>query len=95
MPAVVRQGDTGTGHGPFPPRANTGGSPDVLVNGLGVHRQGDPWASHCDPSPSCHPGAAAGGSGTVLANGMPVMRIGDDVDCGSAAAQGSGDVFAG
>ena len=95
MPAVSREGDTGTGHGAFPPRASTGASPDVFVNGVAAHRVGDPWATHCNPSPSCHGGAAAAGSATVFVNGQALVRIGDDVDCGSAVAQGSPDVFAG
>jgi uncharacterized Zn-binding protein involved in type VI secretion len=36
-----------------------------------------------------------GGSGKVFVNGKPLARIGDDVNCGSVAAQGSGDVFSG
>ena len=94
MPAVARLGDPGTGHGCFPPRTNVGASGNVFVNGMGVHRQGDPWDSHCC-GPVCHAGSLAGGSGTVFANGMPVGRIGDPVDCGSSVAAGSGNVFAG
>ena len=93
--AVTRIGDMGTGHGAFPPRANTGGSGDVFVNGIGVHRQGDPWAVHCNPVPVCHGSALAAGSSTVYANGKQLGRIGDPVACGSASAQGSADVFAG
>lgn len=95
MPAVSRQGDTCTGHADFPPRASVAGSGDVFVNGLPAHRQGDGWGVHCNSSPSCHDGATAQGSATVFVNGMPLARIGDGVDCGSAVAQGSPDVFAG
>nr|WP_083100694.1 PAAR domain-containing protein [Pseudophaeobacter leonis] len=35
------------------------------------------------------------GSNTVYVNGKQIGRIGDPVDCGSAVAVGSGDVFAG
>ena len=95
MPAVTRKGDSCTGHGPFPPRARTGGSGTVFVNGLPVHRQGDGWSVHCDPLPVCHGGSLAAGSGAVFANGKPLGRIGDPVDCGSSVAGGSADVFAG
>lgn len=95
MPAVSRQGDTCTGHGGFPPRPSTSGSPDVFINSIPAHRVGDSWAVHCDPTPSCHGGAAASGSGSVFVNGKPLTRIGDAVNCGSAIAQGSPNVFAG
>lgn len=95
MPAVSRLGDVCTGHGAFPPRNSVSGSGDVFVNGKPIHRQSDGWAVHCNPSPSCHDSALASGSSTVFANGLQVARIGDPVACGSAVAQGSGDVFAG
>lgn len=44
---VVRMGDICTGHGCYPARPNVAGSPDVYVNSLPVHRQGDAWAAHC------------------------------------------------
>ncbi|KAE9627935.1 PAAR domain-containing protein [Parasedimentitalea maritima] len=95
MPAVTRKGDSCTGHGPYPPRASTGGSGDVFANGIPVHRQGDGWAVHCMPGPVCHGGSLASGSGSVSANGQQLGRIGDPVDCGSSVAGGSGSVFAG
>jgi uncharacterized Zn-binding protein involved in type VI secretion len=94
MPGVVRLGDTCTGHGCFPPRANDEASSDVFVNGIGAHRVGDHWVVHCC-GPSCHDSNMAQGSGTVFVNGKPLARIGDNVACGSAAAVGSGNVFAG
>lgn len=94
MPAVSRLGDSCTGHGCFPPRASTGGSGDVFVNGAAAHRQGDGWATHCCGS-SCHSSTLAAGSGTVFVNGKALARIGDSVACGSAVAQGSDNVFAG
>ncbi|TBM39809.1 PAAR domain-containing protein [Vibrio cholerae] len=93
MPAVTRQGDGGTGHGAFPPRSSTSGSANVYVNGKPVHRVGDSWPVHCDPTPSCHAGSLAAGSPTVFANGSPIGRVGDPVDCGSAVAAGSHNVF--
>lgn len=97
MPAVTRQGDGCTGHGPFPPRNSVAGSGDVFINGAPAHREGDGWAMHCDNGspPSCHVGSLAGGSGSVYVNGKPLGRVGDPVDCGSAVAAGSPDVFAG
>lgn len=95
MPAVSRQGDTCTGHGAFPPRQSTSGSSNVFINGKPALRVGDAWATHCDPSPSCHAGTQASGSATVFVNGRPLARIGDSVDCGSAVAAGSANVFAG
>lgn len=94
MAAVVRLGDTCSGHGAFPPRANDSGSPNVFVNGKPVHRQGDHWVTHCDPTPVCHDSVLSGGSSTVFVNGKPVGRVGDDVACGSVCAQGSPNVFA-
>jgi uncharacterized Zn-binding protein involved in type VI secretion len=96
MPPVHRLGDIGTGHGCFPPRPNNQGSPDVFVNGIPVHRQSDSWAVHCcPPIPACHSSTLAAGSSTVFANGLQLARIGDPVACGSSAATGSGDTFAG
>lgn len=95
MPAVTRKGDACTGHGAFPPRPSTAGSPDVFANGIAVHRKGDTWAAHCDPSPSCHASELADGSATVFANGMPLGRVGDPVACGSSVSAGSANVFAG
>ena len=94
MPAVSRMGDVCTGHGCFPPRANTDGSGDVFVNGVGAHRQGDGWESH-QCGDSAHASALASGSSTVFVNGKPLARIGDPVACGSAVAMGSSSVFAG
>ncbi len=95
MSAVARLGDGGTGHGAFVPRACIQGSANVFCNGLAVHRQGDAWAVHCDPSLSCHSGVLAKGSMTVFVNGVAIGRVGDSVDCGSLIAAGSPNVFAG
>ena len=94
MPAVTRQGDGCTGHGVFPGRSSVAGSGNVFVNNKAAHRVGDGWGSHCDPK-SCHGGSLAAGSGSVFVNGKPLGRVGDPVDCGSAVAGGSGNVFAG
>lgn len=93
MPAVTRLGDLCTGHGCWPSRPNIQASPDVYANGIAVHRQTDAWAVHC--CPPCHAGNLAEGSPTVFVNGLECGRIGDPVNCGSAVATGSPNVFAG
>lgn len=96
MPAVTRKGDNCTGHGCWPPRPSTGASPNVFVNGIAVHRQGDAWAAHtCPTIPETHASVLAAGSGTVFVNSKPIARIGDPVACGSNVAAGSPNVFAG
>ncbi len=94
MPSVHRKGDTGTGHGCWPPRPNIAGSDNVFCNSIPVHRQGDGWATHCCGI-ACHASNMAAGSSTVHANSKQLARIGDPVACGSAAAKGSGNTFAG
>jgi uncharacterized Zn-binding protein involved in type VI secretion len=42
-----------------------------------------------------HERSISGGSGTVFINGQPAARVGDGIDCGGAAASGSGDVSIG
>lgn len=96
MPAVSRLGDNCTGHGCWPPRPSTGASPNVRVNGIAAHRQGDAWAAHtCPTIPETHASVLAAGSTTVRVNGKQLARIGDPVACGSSIAQGSANVFAG
>ena len=96
MAAVARLGDTCTGHGCWPPRANVEASTTVFINGLGAHRQGDGWAPHTCPSiPETHASVLAGGSTSVFVNGKPLGRIGDAVACGSSVSTGSPNVFAG
>jgi uncharacterized Zn-binding protein involved in type VI secretion len=96
MPAVSRLGDICTGHGCWPPRPSTGASPNVRVNGIAAHRQGDAWAAHtCPAIPETHASVLAAGSATVRVNGKQLARVGDPVACGSAVAQGSANVFAG
>jgi uncharacterized Zn-binding protein involved in type VI secretion len=93
MPGAVRLGDTCTGHGCFPSRANTSASSNVFANGKGAHRVGDSWASHCCPNHGCHGGSQASGSPNVFVNGKAWARIGDSIDCGSSNATGSSDVI--
>ena len=95
MPAVTRLGDICTGHGCFPSRPSTGGSPNVSCNGIPVHRVGDSWAAHGCAVCATHGSILAAGSSTVSVNGKPLGRIGDSVACGSSVATGSTNVFAG
>lgn len=97
MPSAHRLGDIGTGHSCYPPRPNVEASPNVFVNGIAWHRQGDAWGVHCCPGspPPCHAGTLSAGSSTVFVNGKQAARVGDPVSCGSAAAIGSSNVFAG
>lgn len=92
MTAAVRRGDQCSGHGCFPSRPNVEASPDVMVNGIGSHRLGDAWATHCC-GPVCHSSAAAQGSPNVFVNGKPKCRVGDAVACGSSMAEGSPNVI--
>jgi uncharacterized Zn-binding protein involved in type VI secretion len=95
MPAVTRKGDLDTGHDSCPPRPSSEGSPDVFVNGIPAHRQGDGWSPHGCSVHNPHTSVLAGGSSSVYVNGKPLGRIGDPVGCGSKVATGSGNVFAG
>lgn len=97
LPAV-RLGDICTGHDCYVPRANTTASLDVFINGLGAHRVGDVWAPHActPPTPSIpHRSVLKGGSPSVFVNGLSLGRVGDAIECGSACAEGSPDVFVG
>jgi uncharacterized Zn-binding protein involved in type VI secretion len=96
MPKATRLGDTCTGHGCWPPRPSEGGSPNVFVNGISWHRQGDTWAPHtCPDIPETHASVLASGSSTVFVNGRPAGRVGDPVACGGSVAEGSPNVFCG
>lgn len=95
MPAISRLGDMCTGHGCWPQRPNDTASSDVYVEGLGIHRQGDHWVSHCCPNQGCHDGVLASGSGSVYINGLQCSRVGDPIDCGSSILTGAGTCYAG
>jgi uncharacterized Zn-binding protein involved in type VI secretion len=95
MPGVVRLGDICTGHGCWPPRANSSASNNVFANSRGAHRVGDSWAAHtCPDIPETHGSTQATGSPTVFVNGRAWARIGDSIACGSSNATGSDNVFA-
>lgn len=95
MSAVVRLGDTSTGHPHcYPARQNIEASDFVSIGGRGVHCVGHAWAAHgaCkDHSP--HGGAAAGGSAFVSIEGKAVCRVGDPISCGDTMVTGSDFVF--
>ncbi len=95
MSAITRLGDMCTGHESWPPRESVSASDDVFVNGIGVHRVGDRWAVHCNPTPACHDSVLASSSSNVFVNGKRIGRVGDPVACGSRVATGSSNVFAG
>ena len=94
MAAATRIGDECSGHGCFGPRTNDQGSGNVFINGIGAHRLGDHWVTHCC-GPVCHDSVAIGGSGTVFINGKAAARVGDSIECGSVIAQGSPNTFFG
>ena len=85
---IVLLGHVCSGHGPCPPRPNIEASPNFWVKGLGVHRQGDNWSTHC-----LHGGVLAKGTANFLANGKPVAKVGDPISCGSVCAQGEPTVI--
>jgi uncharacterized Zn-binding protein involved in type VI secretion len=95
VPAVTRIGDADVAHCSGMTRAV--GSSDVIVNGLGVSRQGDNNTSHLLPGSPCpsHAAPIAAGSSTVIINGRGCGRVGDAVSGCTSVAQGSPDVFAG
>lgn len=92
MNKVVREGDVCTGHGGYPSRGCSQGSPDVFVNGLPVHRVGDKWDHHDDGNGS-HDAIMLEGANGVYVNGRPIAMTGCEISCGSKTHQGSDDVL--
>lgn len=69
-------------------------SPNVYTNSIPQVRNTDVYAAH--PLFVPHGGrAVSGGSLTVFVNGLRICRNTDAISCGSTAANGSPDVFAG
>jgi len=93
--AVTREGDRDVTHCSTPLRDQH--SPNVLVNNIGVSRQGDNNTVHLLPGLPCpsHARPIATGSTSVFANGKGVGRIGDSISACTSVAQGSDNVFAG
>ena len=76
---------------------NSGGSPNVYINGRAAHRQGDLIDISCPHGGS---GKSASGSRSVFINGKPATRTGDSTIClvcgqGGSHSNGSNDVFIG
>ena len=99
MPAAGRLGDTGAGHGCFPPTPIIAGSGDVSINGKPAARKGDAVLLHACPCPykphGIHGRSISAGSSNVSINGKPAARVGDAIGCGGSVSSGSGDVFIG
>ena len=97
MPAVCRgnEVDVDVVHCSVPRRLAL--SPDVIVNGTGISRQGDVNNSHLIPGAPCpsHQAPITTGSTTVFINGKGCGRIGDGVTACTSVSTGSSNVFAG
>ena len=97
MPAVCRgnQVDVDVVHCSVPRRLAL--SPNVIVNGTGISRQGDVNNSHLIPGDPCpsHQAPITTGSTTVFINGKGCGRIGDPVTACTSVSTGSSNVFAG
>lgn len=93
---VSRLGDTGSGHGSFPPTNVITCSINTFVNNKGVGRKGDQLQPHGSPSPSpVHSRSLCGCSSKTIVNNKGVVRIGDAICCGGLMVQGSPNVFKG
>ena len=94
MPAATRIGDADVAHCSGMTRAE--GS-NVIVNGIGISRQGDNNTAHLLPGDPCptHAAPIAIGSTTVFINGKGCGRIGDAISSCTSVATGSSNVFAG
>lgn len=82
--------------------ASVAGSSNVLVNGIGVVRQGDAMVAHpdgipCVPAPVFHTPTLTTASSTVFVNGKGIGRVGDDYVMGVShiITTGASNVFAG
>ena len=98
MPAICRGNsvDADVTHCSTPLRSAL--SPNVIVNGTGISRQGDNNTSHLLPGvPICpsHAAPIATGSTTVFINGKGCGRIGDAITGCTSVATGSSNTFAG
>ena len=72
-------------------------SPNVIVNGTGISREGDVNTGHLLPGSPCpsHTAPIATGSTTVFINGKGCGRIFDAISGCTSVATGSANVFAG
>lgn len=98
MPAVVRLGDTSTGHGCFPPtNLVTTAATKSYINGIlvGLQDEASQFSTHTCGN-STHPQNGrfiSSGSTKSFIEGKPVARIGDNISCGDACGQGSHNSF--
>jgi uncharacterized Zn-binding protein involved in type VI secretion len=103
MAAIARGNETDTvaspdGTGPIcalpTTQATEQCSGNVLINGIGIVREGDYMKHH--PGPGCgdHAPTLSSFSSTVKANGKGVGRVGDDY-AGHVITSGSGNANAG
>jgi uncharacterized Zn-binding protein involved in type VI secretion len=94
MPAATRLGDNTAGTcnigASCCPHSRTGTnstvSPNVFINGLGVHRLSDTGPTNCP-----HGGTfkSVSASSSVFANGQGITRIGDTTQCIACGLTGS------
>ena len=91
MPAICRGNsvDADIPHCSTPMRDQL--SPNVIVNGTGISREGD---NNTAPCPA-HAAPIATGSTTVFINGKGCGRIGDAISGCTSVATGSANTFAG
>jgi len=78
-------------------QATKAGSGDVIINGIGVVREGDIMKPHPAPECNCplHAPVLTAFSSKVYANGKRIGRIGDLYTSGHVISSGSGNVFDG
>jgi uncharacterized Zn-binding protein involved in type VI secretion len=95
MAAATRQGDYCTGHDGCAPVPLIESSSNVFINGRGVGRVGDKYASHGCVTHSIHTDSISSGSSTVFINGVSAARVGDTVLMAGTIQNGSNNVFIG
>ena len=98
MPAVCRGDGVDFDIPHCSPMVRVGASANVLVNGIGVSREGDLNSPHLFPFGiicPIHAAKIATGSLKVRVNGKGCGRVGDFVSGCTFVATGSSNVFAG
>lgn len=76
-----------------PPRSPSSASPNVFIENLAVHREGDSWLPHSCPLSPPHGATTVSGSPTVFVNFQGIARVTDLISCGSTIAEGASTVF--
>tara|TARA_Y100000310_G_scaffold263713_1_gene274054 strand:+ start:341 stop:646 length:306 start_codon:yes stop_codon:yes gene_type:complete len=100
MPAVARgqsRDTVSTQHGCASTTRTSGGSNNVFVNGIGVHREQDLNMNHSIPcGDSCckHAERLTKGSNNVIVNGKGIARVGDKYNNCGIVLSGSENVYA-